>query len=398
MVNYEEIFLNKIKDIKDEGRYREFTHFASLPGRLPYIMDYERNREVIVWCSNNYLGMSQNESVIAAIQNSSVGAGGTRNISGTTKEIVELEKSLADLHQKEAALTFACGYLANQTTLSTLSSIIPNVVIFSDEKNHSSMIEGIKSGKRPKHIFKHNDVDHLEQLLRSIDIKTPKIIALESVYSMDGDIAPLKAICNLADQHNAITYLDEVHAVGMYGSYGGGIAEREGLMDRITVIQGTLSKAFGVMGGYIASSKSLVDVIRSSAPGFIFTTAMSPVLAAAAKASVEHLKSSNIEREKQKQVVEKVKNSLRNAGINFIPTETHIIPIIIGDPELSKKASKLLFDEYGIYVQHINYPTVPRGTERFRITPTPYHTDEMIEHLTKSLVKVFEKLSICVCY
>ncbi|WP_343289318.1 5-aminolevulinate synthase [Wolbachia endosymbiont of Encarsia formosa] len=397
MVDYEEIFLNKIKDIKEEGRYREFTHFASLPGKLPYIMDYERNREVIVWCSNNYLGMSQNDSVIDAIQNSSVGAGGTRNISGTTKEVVELEKSLADLHQKEAALTFACGYLANQTTLSTLSSVIPGVVIFSDEKNHSSMIEGIKSGKRPKHIFRHNDVDHLEQLLKSIDIKTPKIIALESVYSMDGDVAPLEAICDLADQYNAITYLDEVHAVGMYGPRGGGIAEREGLMDRITVIQGTLSKAFGVMGGYIASSKSLVDVIRSSAPGFIFTTAMSPVLAAAAKASVEHLKSSNVEREKQKQSVEKVKDSLRNAGVNFMQTETHIIPIIIGDPELSKKASKLLFDEYGIYVQHINYPTVSKGTERFRITPTPYHTNEMIEHLTKSLVKVFEKLSVCVC-
>lgn len=397
LVDYEKIFLNKIKDIKEEGRYREFTHFASLPGKLPYIMDYERNREVIVWCSNNYLGMSQNDSVIAAIQNSSVGAGGTRNISGTTKEVVELEKSLADLHQKEAALTFACGYLANQTTLSTLSSVIPGVVIFSDEKNHSSMIEGIKSGKRPKHIFRHNDTDHLEQLLRSIDIKTPKIIALESVYSMDGDVAPLEAICDLADQYNAITYLDEVHAVGMYGPRGGGIAEREGLMDRITVIQGTLSKAFGVMGGYIASSKSLVDVIRSSAPGFIFTTAMSPVLAAAAKASVEHLKSSNVEREKQKQSVEKVKDSLRNAGVNFIQTETHIIPIIIGDPELSKKASKLLFDEYGIYVQHINYPTVSKGTERFRITPTPYHTNEMIEHLTKSLVKVFEKLSVCVC-
>lgn len=397
LVDYEKIFLNKIKDIKEEGRYREFTHFASLPGKLPYIMDYERNREVIVWCSNNYLGMSQNDSVIAAIQNSSVGAGGTRNISGTTKEVVELEKSLADLHQKEAALTFACGYLANQTTLSTLSSVIPGVVIFSDEKNHSSMIEGIKSGKRPKHIFRHNDTDHLEQLLRSIDIKTPKIIALESVYSMDGDVAPLEAICDLADQYNAITYLDEVHAVGMYGPRGGGIAEREGLMDRITVIQGTLSKAFGVMGGYIASSKSLVDVIRSSAPGFIFTTAMSPVLAAAAKASVEHLKSSNVEREKQKQSVEKVKDSLRNAGVNFMQTETHIIPIIIGGPELSKKASKLLFDEYGIYVQHINYPTVSKGTERFRITPTPYHTNEMIEHLTKSLVKVFEKLSVCVC-
>ncbi|NUY39410.1 5-aminolevulinate synthase [Wolbachia endosymbiont of Litomosoides brasiliensis] len=400
MVDYEEIFLNKIKDIKEEGRYREFTHFASLPGRLPYIMDCERSREVIVWCSNNYLGMSQNESVVAAIQNSSIGAGGTRNISGTTKEVVELEQSLACLHNKEAALTFACGYLANQTTLSTLSSVIPDVVIFSDEKNHSSMIEGIKSGKRPKHIFKHNDVDHLKQLLKSVDRKIPKIIAFESIYSMDGDIAPLREICDLADQYNAITYLDEVHAVGMYGLHGGGIAEREGLIDRVTVIQGTLSKAFGVMGGYIASSKSLVDVIRSSAPGFIFTTAMSPVLAAAAKASVEHLKSSNFEREKQRQVVEKVKNSLSNVGINFIPTKTHIIPIIISDPELSKRASKLLFDEHGIYVQHINYPTVPKGTERFRITPTPYHTDEMIEHLTESLVKVFVKLSIsvaCLC-
>ena len=395
LVNYEEMFLNKIEDIKAEGRYREFTNFASLPGRLPYIMDYERNREVIVWCSNNYLGMAQNQSVISAIRDlPQVGAGGTRNISGTTKEVVELEKSLADLHKKEAALTFACGYLANQTTLSTLSSIIPNVVIFSDEKNHSSMIEGIKSGKRPKYIFKHNDVRHLEELLNSVDKKTPKIIALESIYSMDGDIAPLKEVCDLADQYNAITYLDEVHAVGMYGPRGGGIAEREDLLNRVTIIQGTLSKAFGVMGGYIASSKSLVDVIRSSAPGFIFTTAMSPILAAAAKASVEHLKFSNDEREKQRVVVEKVKASLKNAGVNYIHTETHIIPIIIGDPELSKKASKLLFDECGIYVQHINYPTVPKGAERFRITPTPYHTDEMIEHLTKSLVKVFERVNL----
>lgn len=397
MVDYEKIFLNKIKSIKGEGRYREFTNFASLPGKLPYIMDYERNREVVVWCSNNYLGMVQNESVISAIKNSStqVGAGGTRNISGTTKEVVELEKSLANLHQKEAALTFACGYLANQTSLSTLSSIIPDVVILSDEKNHSSMIEGIKSGRRPKHIFRHNDVDHLEQLLKSIGSNTPKIIAFESVYSMDGDIAPLKEICDLADQYNAITYLDEVHAVGLYGSRGGGITEEYDLMDRVTVIQGTLSKAFGVMGGYIASSKNLVDVIRSSAPGFIFTTATSPILASAARASVEHLKSSSIEREKHKVVVEKVKTSLKNAGINFIPTKTHIIPIIIGDSELSKRASKLLFDEHGIYVQHINYPTVQKGTERFRITPTPYHTDEMIEHLTNSLVKVFEKCKLC---
>ncbi|UWI83277.1 5-aminolevulinate synthase [Wolbachia endosymbiont of Howardula sp.] len=394
MIDYEKIFLQKIIDIKQEGRYREFTHFVSVPGKFPHIMDYERNREVIVWCSNNYLGMSQNKHVIAAMQSSSVGAGGTRNISGTTKEVVELEKSLATLHNKEDALTFSCGYLANQTTLSTLSSIIPDVVIFSDEKNHSSIIEGIKSGKRPKYIFNHNDISHLETLLKSISINIPKIIALESVYSMDGDIAPLKAICDLADQYNAITYLDEVHAVGIYGEHGGGIAEQEGIMNRVTIIQGTLSKAFGVMGGYIAASKNLVDVIRSSAPGFIFTTAMSPILAAAAKASVEYLKSSNIEREMHKIVVKKVKIALKNVGINFIDTNTHIIPIIIGDSQLSKSASKLMFDTYSIYVQHINYPTTPRGTERFRITPTPFHTDNMIHHLAESLVKVFKSLSI----
>ncbi len=395
-MDYDAIFASKIKSIKEEGRYREFTSFAALPGKLPYIMDYERNREVVVWCSNNYLGMAQNENVVSAIKGSSiqVGAGGTRNISGTTKEVVELERSLADLHTKEAALTFACGYLANQTSLSTLLSIIPDVVILSDEKNHSSMIEGIKSGRRPKHIFRHNDVEHLEQLLKLIGKDIPKIIACESIYSMDGDIAPLRAICDLADQYNAITYLDEVHAVGLYGARGGGIAEEYGLMDKITVIQGTLSKAFGVMGGYIASSKNLVDVIRSYAPGFIFTTAMSPILAAAAKASVEHLKANNVHREAHKIVVDKVKNSLKYAGINFIPTKTHIIPIIIGDPELSKEASKLLFNEYAIYVQHINYPTVQRGTERFRVTPTPYHTDEMIKHLTDSLVAVFKRLAL----
>ncbi|WP_333023215.1 5-aminolevulinate synthase [Wolbachia endosymbiont of Pentidionis agamae] len=395
MVDYEKIFSSKIDDIKREGRYRKFTHFASLPGGLPYTMDYEKNRKIIVWCSNNYLGMAQNESVISTLNSSvQVGAGGTRNISGTTKEVVELEQSLANLHNKEDALTFACGYLANQTTISTLSSIIPNVIIFSDEKNHSSIIEGIKAGRRPKHIFKHNDVNHLEQLLKSVDKNIPKMIIFESVYSMDGDIAPIKEICDLADKYRAITYLDEVHAVGLYGGRGGGIAEEYNLMDRVTVIQGTLSKAFGVMGGYIASSKSLIDVIRSSAPGFIFTTALSPALASAAKSSIEHLKSSNIEREQHKIVITKVKTALQNAGINFIPTKTHIIPIIIGDPSLSKKASGILFDEYGIYVQHINYPTVPKGTERFRITPTPYHTEDMIAHLTESLVKVFEKLSI----
>lgn len=396
MVDYSKIFASKIKDIKDEGRYRQFIGFISSPDQLPYKIDCERKKNVIVWCSNNYLGMGQNEKVIAAVKNSStsIGAGGTRNISGTTKEVVELEESLADLHQKEAALTFACGYLANQTTLSTLLSVIPNVVVFSDEKNHYSMIEGMKVGKSPKYIFKHNDVDDLKSKLDLVGREVPKIIAFESIYSMDGSIAPIGQICDLADEYNALTYLDEVHAVGMYGRRGGGIAEEYNLMDRVTVIQGTLSKAFGVMGGYIASSKDLIDVVRSFAPGFIFTTALSPILAAAAKASVEHLKSSNAEREKQKEMVRKVKSSFTKAGIKFVPTETHIIPIIIGDPVLCEKASKILFNEYNIYTQHINYPTVPKGTERFRITPTPYHNDSMVEHLTSSLVKVFKELSI----
>lgn len=396
MVDYSKIFANKIKDIKDEGRYRQFIGFISSPDQLPYKIDCEHKRNVVVWCSNNYLGMGQNEKVIAAVKNSStnVGAGGTRNISGTTREVVELEESLADLHQKEAALTFACGYLANQTTLSTLLSIIPEVVVFSDEKNHYSMIEGMKVGKSPKYIFKHNDVDDLRSKLDLVGKEVPKIIAFESIYSMDGSIAPIRQICDLAEEYNALTYLDEVHAVGMYGKRGGGIAEEHNLMDRVTVIQGTLSKAFGVMGGYIASSKDLIDVVRSFAPGFIFTTALSPILAAAARASVEHLKFSSTEREKQREMVKKVKSSFTKAGIKFAPTETHIIPVIIGDPVLCERASKMLFNEYNIYVQHINYPTVPRGTERFRITPTPYHNDSMVEHLTSSLVKVFEELSI----
>ncbi len=394
MIDYDKIFSSKIKDIKDEGRYREFIGFMS--DQLPYKVDYERKKNVIVWCSNNYLGMGQNENVIAAVKSSSaqIGAGGTRNISGTTKEVVELESSLADLHNKPAALTFACGYLANQTTLSTLLSIIPNAVVFSDEKNHYSMIEGIKAGKSPKYIFKHNDVEHLESQLKLVEKEIPKIIAFESIYSMDGDIAPIEKICDLADKYKALTYIDEVHAVGMYGKRGGGIADEYNLMDRITVIQGTLSKAFGVMGGYIASSKNIVDVVRSFAPGFIFTTALSPILAAAAKASVEHLKSSNTERIKHQETVEKVKSSFTNAGIEFISTKTHIIPVIIGDSVLCEKASKILLDEYNIYIQHINYPTVPRGTERLRITPTPYHDDTLIEHLTNSLIEVFERLSI----
>ncbi|CAN7940059.1 unnamed protein product [Ixodes pacificus] len=395
MIDYEKVFVDKIRDIKEEGRYREFTGFRRIPGRFPYAVECQTESVVTLWCSNDYLGMSQNEHVVAAARNVNVniGAGGTRNISGTTKEVMELEESLADLHDKPAALTFVCGYVANQTSISTLLSTIPDIVVFSDEKNHSSMIEGIRAGNRVKHIFRHNDVDHLEGLLMAAGSK-PKIILFESLYSMDGDIAPIREICDLADKYNAITYLDEVHAVGMYGARGGGISEREGLAHRVSVIQGTLSKAFGVMGGYIAASKSLIDVVRSFAPGFIFTTAVSPLIAASALASVEHLKTSHVEREKHREVVRKVKESMRRAGIEFLMTDTHIIPVVIGDAVTCKRVSGALLQDYKIYIQSINYPTVPVGTERLRITPTPYHTDMMIEKLVEGLLEVFHRLEV----
>ncbi|UQD54332.1 5-aminolevulinate synthase [Anaplasma phagocytophilum] len=395
MIDYEEVFRERINGIKEEGRYREFTGFRRVPGRFPYAIECQTERVVTLWCSNDYLGMSQHESVLSAARNLNVnvGAGGTRNISGTTEEVIELERSLADLHNKPAALAFVCGYVANQTSISTILATIPDVVVFSDEKNHSSMIEGIRAGNRVKHVFRHNDVEHLESLLKAAGA-SPKIILFESVYSMDGDIAPIKEICDLASKYNAITYLDEVHAVGLYGARGGGISEMEGLADRISVIQGTLSKAFGVMGGYVAASKSLVDVIRSFAPGFIFTTAISPLIAASARASVEHLKNSNIEREKHREVIAKVKSALLQAGIEFLMTDTHIIPVIIGDATICKQVSQALLRDHGIYIQSINYPTVPLGTERLRITPTPYHTDEMIDHLVKGLQEVFSRFSV----
>ncbi|MDB1135505.1 5-aminolevulinate synthase [Candidatus Anaplasma sp. TIGMIC] len=395
MIDYEKVFLEKIRGIKEEGRYREFTGFRRIPGKFPYAVECQTESVVTLWCSNDYLGMSQNESVLSAARdlNVNVGAGGTRNISGTTQEVIELERSLADLHNKPAALTFVCGYVANQTSISTILATIPDVVVFSDEKNHSSMIEGIRSGNRVKHIFRHNDVDHLESLLKAAGT-CPKIILFESLYSMDGDIAPIREICDLASKYNAVTYLDEVHAVGLYGARGGGISEMEGLTDRISVIQGTLSKAFGVMGGYIAASQSLVDVVRSFAPGFIFTTAVSPMIAASARASVEHLKNSSVEREKHREVLSKVKRALLQAGIEFVMTDTHIIPIIIGDATMCKEVSQALLRDHKIYIQCINYPTVPLGTERLRITPTPCHTDEMISHLVQGLSEVFKRFSV----
>lgn len=398
-MDYQACFSQAIDRIKEEGRYREFTDLARKAGQFPMADDKTHDKkDVTIWCSNDYLGMGQHPDVIKAMQNAAgemgAGAGGTRNISGTHSKVVEMERELATLHNKEAALAFVCGYLANEATLRTLAVTLPDCIIFSDQNNHASMIEGIRAGRSEKHIFRHNDLEHLEQLLKSVDIDRPKVIAFESVYSMDGDIAPIKEICDLADKYNAITYLDEVHAVGMYGPHGGGIAEQRGLMDRVTIIQGTLAKAYGVMGGYIAGDALLVDVIRSYAPGFIFTTALPPSLSAAATASIKHLKESDVERDKQKERVERLKSMLRQARIPFLDAESHIVPVMIRDAVQCRKASEILLQEHKIFVQHINFPTVPRGTERLRITPTPLHTDEMMEKLLDALIDVFERLQL----
>ncbi len=398
-MDYQAFFSQAIDRLKEEGRYRVFTDLARKAGQFPLADDKTHNKQnVVIWCSNDYLGMGQNTKVVEAMRDAAkhmgAGAGGTRNISGTHSKVIEMERSLADLHQKEAALAFVCGYVANEATLRTLTVTLPGCAVFSDQLNHASMIEGIRAGRSEKHIFRHNDLEHLEQLLQSVDYERPKVIAFESVYSMDGDIAPIEAICDLADKYNAITYLDEVHAVGMYGPRGGGIAEQLGLMDRVTVIQGTLAKAYGVMGGYIAADALLVDVIRSYAPGFIFTTALPPSLAAAATASVEHLKESNDERDKQKERVARLKSMLRQVRIPFLDSESHIVPVMVRDAVLCRKASEMLLQKHDIFVQHINFPTVPRGEERLRITPTPLHTDEMMEKLVDALISVFEELDM----
>jgi 5-aminolevulinate synthase len=398
MIDYSKYFTAAIDKLKDEGRYRVFTDLARYAGEFPMAKDHTRGKDVTLWCSNDYLGMGQHPDVIIAIEEAAKsmgsGAGGTRNIGGNNHAVVLLEQEIADLHNKEKALAFVCGYVANEATLSTLANVLPNAITYSDQYNHASMIQGIRAGRSEKHIFRHNDVEHLEELLAASDPTRPKIIAFESVYSMDGDIAPIGKICDLADKYNAITYLDEVHAVGMYGPRGGGIAERDGVMDRVTIIQGTLAKAYGVMGGYIAADEALVDVIRSYAPGFIFTTALPPSLAAAATASIRHLKHSNWERERQQDRAERLKSMLRQCNIPFINTQTHIVPVMVGDPNMCRQASEILSDEYNIFVQHINFPTVPRGTERLRITPTPFHTDEMMEKLVDALCSVFDRLEI----
>ena len=401
-MNYDKFFINALDVLKEEGRYRVFNDIKRISGKFPNAVYFLGNQEkkVVVWCSNDYLGMGQNKYVIEAmhkaIDKAGAGSGGTRNISGTTHYHVLLEQELADLHNKESALLFTSGYISNEASLSTLVSIMPNCIIFSDELNHASMIQGMRNSSAEKKIFKHNDPEHLNTLLKESDPERPKLIAFESVYSMDGDVAPIKEICAVAKENKGLTYLDEVHAVGMYGSRGGGIAEREGIMDQIDVIEGTLAKAYGTMGGYIAANKYIIDTVRSFASSFIFTTSLPPAIAAGALASVKHLKQSNLERMKHQENAEKLKTKLRQTGIVVMPSESHIVPVLVGDPVLCKKASDILLTEFSIYVQPINYPTVPKGKERLRITPSPLHDEKMIDYLVDSLKKVWKELNISI--
>jgi 5-aminolevulinate synthase len=393
-------YARKLRDALDavhrEGRYRIFADLKRKRGDFPAADHFAGTaaRPITVWCSNDYLGMGQHPAVIAAMHEAidavGAGSGGTRNIAGTTHYHVELEAELADLHGKEAALLFTSAYVANDATLSTLAQLFPGCVIFSDEKNHASMIAGIRHGRGEKRIFRHNDVADLEAKLKEFDRDTPKIIAFESVYSMDGHIAPIAAICDLAAKYGALTYLDEVHAVGLYGPRGGGIAEAHGVMDRVDIINGTLAKGFGVMGGYIAASRDCCDAIRSYAPGFIFTTSLAPALAAGALASIRHLKTSELERARLHKRAREVKERLTEAGLPVVPGPSHIVPVTVGDPVHCKAVTDALLDRYGIYVQPINYPTVPRGTERIRLTPSPVHTDQQMDHLVNALTELWQ--------
>lgn len=399
---YESFFQSQLQGLRDAGNYRVFAELERKAGAYPRARHYKgtaaADADITVWCSNDYLGMGQSRDVLQAMHDAldscGAGAGGTRNISGTNHHHVLLERELADLHGKEAALLFTSGYVSNWAALGTLAAKLPNCVVLSDACNHASMIEGIRHSRAECQIFRHNDPAHLDELLSKIDPSRPKLIAFESVYSMDGDIGPIKEICDVADKYGAMTYLDEVHGVGLYGPRGGGVAEREGLMDRITVIEGTLGKAFGVMGGYIAASSALCDFVRSFASGFIFTTALPPAVAAGACASVKHLKASEIERFRHKERVARVRARLSAAGIPTMANDSHIIPVMVGDPKKCKMVSDWLMENHGIYVQPINYPTVPKGTERLRLTPSPVHSDEDIDLLVDALSEIWSHCAL----
>ena len=397
-MDFDSFFKARVDALHAEGRYRVFADLERRAGDFPRAWDHRIGAEVTVWCSNDYLGMGQHPAVLAAMaaemRRTGAGAGGTRNISGTSHAHVLLERELAELHGTESALVFTSGFVANEAALSTLAGSMPGMVVLSDAMNHASMIAGIRNSRAERVIFRHNDTAHLEELLAAIPAERPKLVCFESVYSMDGDIAPLAEICDVAERHGAMTYLDEVHAVGLYGDHGGGVSERDGVSRRLTVIQGTLAKAFGTMGGYVAGSALMVDFLRGHAPGFIFTSSMPPLVAAGAMAAVRHLRESGAERERHQERVALVKRRMAEAGLPLFPSTSHIVPVLVGDAAKCRMASDLLLRDHNIYVQPINYPTVPRGTERLRVTPTPLHGDADIEALVAAFSAVWQDLQL----